>query len=45
MLQDYDFILWHIPEKTNIRVDIVSRKDLVDIKNNNKDIKMPKDKL
>ena len=42
-LQDYDFILWYIPEKTNIRVDILLRKDQVDTKNNNKDIKMLKD--
>jgi len=44
-LQDYDFILQHILEKINIRIDILSRKDQVDIKNNNKYIKMLKDKL
>ena len=30
---------------TNTRVDILSRKDQVDIKDNNKDIKMLKDEL
>jgi len=26
-LQDYDFLLWHISEKTNIKADILSRKN------------------
>ena len=30
---------------TNTRVDILSRKDQVDIKDNNKDIKILKDEL
>jgi len=44
-LQDYDFILQHISGKTNIRVDILSGKNQVDNKEDNKNIKMPKDKL
>ena len=39
-LQDYDFTLWHIPGKTNTKADILSRKNQVDTKKNNKDILM-----
>ena len=44
-LQDYDFILQHIPGKTNTKVDILSRKDQVDTKEDNKDIQLLKKKL
>ena len=36
-LQDYDFILQHISEKTNTRADILLRKDQVNTKEYNKD--------
>ena len=41
-LQDYDFTLWHIPGKTNTKADILSRKDQVNIKEDNKDIQLLK---
>jgi len=44
-LQNYDFILQHILGKTNTRADILSRKNQVDTIDNNRDIKMLKDKL
>ena len=44
-LQDYDFTLWHIPGKTNTKVDILSRKDQVSTKEDNKDIQLLKEKL
>ena len=44
-LQDYDFILQHIPGKTNTKADIFSRKDQVNIKEDNKNIKLVKDKM
>ena len=44
-LQDYDFILQHIPGKTNTKVDILSRKDQVDTKEDNKDIQLLKKEL
>jgi len=44
-LQDYDFILQHIPGKTNTKADILSRKDQVNMKEDNKDIKLLKDKM
>jgi len=44
-LQDYDFTLWHIPEKTNIKANILSRKDQVNMKENNKDIQLLKEEL
>ena len=31
-LQDYDFTLQHIPGKTNMKADILSRKDQVNTK-------------
>jgi len=37
-LQDYDFILQHILEKTNTKADILSRKDQVNTKEDNKDV-------
>jgi len=44
-LQDYDFILQYILEKTNIKADVLSRKDQVDTKEDNKDIKLLKKEL
>ena len=44
-LQDYDFTLWHIPGKTNTKVDILLRKDQVSTKKDNKDIQLLKEKL
>ena len=37
-LQDYNFTLWHILGKTNTKVDILSRKDQVNMKEDNKNI-------
>jgi len=44
-LQDYDFELHYIPEKTNTKADILSRKDYVDTPDDNKDIQMLKEEL
>ena len=44
-MQDYDFTLKHIPGKTNMKVDILSRKDQVNTKEDNKDVQLLKDKL
>ena len=44
-LQDYNFILQHILEKTNTKTDILSRKDQVNTQDDNKDVQMLKDKL
>jgi len=44
-LQDYDFVLRHIPEKTNTKADILSRKDQVNTKEDNKDVQLLKDKM
>ena len=44
-LQDYDFMLKHIPGKTNTKADILSRKDQVNTKKDNKDVQLLKDKL
>jgi len=44
-LQDYDFTLKHILGKTNTKADILSRKDQVNIKEDNKDVQLLKDKL
>ena len=41
-LQDYDFLLQYIPGKTNMKTNILSRKDQVDTKDNNKDVQMLK---
>ena len=37
-LQDYDFTLKHILGKTNTKADILSRKEQVDTKEDNKDV-------
>ena len=44
-LQDYDFILRHIPGKTNIKANILSRKEQVNTKEDNKDIQLLKDEM
>ena len=44
-LQDYNFTLKHILGKTNTKADILSRKDQVNTKEDNKDIQLLKDKL
>ena len=44
-MQDYNFILQHILGKTNTKVDILSRKDQVDIKKDNKDVQLLKEEL
>ena len=44
-LQDYNFTLKHIPRKTNTKADILSRKDQVNTKEDNKDVQLLKDKL
>jgi len=44
-LQDYDFILRHIPGKTNIKADILSRKKQVNTKEDNKDVQLLKDEM
>ncbi len=41
-LQDYDFILRHILGKMNTKADILSRKEQVDMKEDNKDIQLLK---
>ena len=44
-LQDYDFILKHIPGKTNTKVDILSWKDQIDTKEDNKNVQLLKDEI
>ena len=44
-MQDYDFILRHILGKTNTKVDILSRKDQVNTKEDNKDVQLLKDEM
>ena len=44
-LQDYNFTLQHIPGKTNTKADILSRKDQVNTKEDNKDAQLLKEKL
>ena len=44
-LQDYNFILRHIPGKTNMKTDILSRKEQVNTKENNKDVQLLKDEM
>ena len=44
-LQDYDFILCYIPGKMNMKVDILSRKETVNTKEDNKDVQLLKDTL
>ena len=44
-LQDYNFTLKHIPGKTNMKADILSRKDQVNMKEDNKDVQLLKDEM
>ena len=44
-LQDYNFTLKHIPGKTNTKADILSRKEQVDTKKDNKDVQLLKEEL
>jgi len=44
-LQDYDFTLQHIPGKTNMKADILSRKDQVNTKEDNKNVQLLKEEL
>jgi len=44
-LQDYSFILQHIPGKTNTKADVLSRKDHIDTMEDNKDIQMFKKEM
>ena len=44
-LQDYDSKLKHIPGKTNTKADILSRKDQVNTKEDNKDVQLLKDEI
>ena len=44
-MQDYDFVLQHIPGKTNMKADILSRKEQVNTKEDNKDVQLLKDKM
>ena len=44
-LQDYNFTLWYIPGKTNTKADILSKKDQVNTKEDNKDVQMLKEEL
>ena len=44
-MQDYDFILQYISGKTNTKADILSRKDQVDMRDDNKDVQILKEEL
>ena len=44
-LQDYDFTLKHILGKTNKKADILSRKDQVNMKEDNKDVQLLKNEM
>ena len=44
-LQDYDFVLWHISGKTNIKVDVLSRKDHINTTDDNKNVQMLKEEM
>ena len=44
-LQDYNFTLQHIPGKINTKADILSRKDQVNMKEDNKNIQLLKEEL
>jgi len=44
-LQDYDFTLQHILGKTNIKADILLRKDQVNTKEDNKNVWLLKEEL
>ena len=44
-LQDYNFTLQYILGKTNTKTDILSKKDQVNTKEDNKDVQMLKEEL
>jgi len=44
-LQDYDFTLQHIPGKTDTKADILSRREKVNIKEDNQDTQILKEEL
>ena len=44
-LQDYDFVLQHIPGKMNTKADILSKKDQINTKGDNKDVQLLKDEM
>ena len=44
-LQDYNFVLRHIPGKLNMKADNLSRKDQVNTKEDNKDVQLLKDEM
>ena len=44
-LQDYNFILKHILGKMNTKANILSRKEQVDTKEDNKDVQLLKEEL
>jgi len=44
-LQDYDFVLRHIPGKTNMKADTLLRKDHINTTEDNKDVQMLKNKM
>jgi len=44
-LQNYNFILQHIPGKTNTKADILSRKEQVNKKEDSKDVQLLKDEM
>ena len=44
-LQDYNFILQHIPGKTNTKANILSRKDHINITKDNKDVQILKNEI
>ena len=44
-LQDYNFTLKHIPGNTNTKADILSRKEQVNTKEDNKDVQLLKEEL
>ena len=44
-LQNHNFTLWHIPGKTNMKEDILSRREKVNTKEDNQDIQMLKEEL
>ena len=44
-LQDYNFVLQHILGKINTKINILLRKDQVDMKNDNKNVQLLKKEL